>query len=189
MKRSRAVSRRRALKGMGAAALAGSAAGGLSCSPDFPAESGFKHKGIGRTGMEQRTRTVLDPEAVMSPGGEYSSGIKVAAGTLIFVAGQTAMDPQGVLVGEGDAAAQTRQAFRNIGHVLESAGASFSHVVEFTTYLVGIESVRPFLEARAELFRELYPDGDYPTNTLLNIHSLAGSKALVEIKAIAVLPE
>ena len=138
--------------------------------------------------MAQLEKTILDPEQLQSPGGEYSSGVKVRAGSLLFVAGQTAMDSEGVLVGEGDAALQTRQAFKNIGHVLESAGASFSDVVEFTTYLVGIESVQPFLETRAELFRELFPGGDYPTNTLLNIHSLAGSKALVEIKAIAALP-
>ena len=137
--------------------------------------------------MTQLERTVLDPEQLHSPGGEYSWGIKVKAGSLLFVA-QTALNSEGVLVGEGDAAAQTRQAFENIGHVLASGGASFSNVVEFVTYLVGIESVQPFLETRTKLFRELYPDGDYPTNALLNIHSLGGSKALVEIKAIAVLP-
>ena len=138
--------------------------------------------------MAQLERTVIDPEQLQTPGGEYSSGLKVKAGSLLFVAGQTAMNSKGILVGEGDAAAQTRQAFENIGHILESAGASFSDVVEFTTYLVGIESVQPFMEARTALFRELYPEGDYPTNTLLNIVSLAGSKALVEIKALAVLP-
>ena len=138
--------------------------------------------------MVQLEKTIIDPEQLQSPGGEYSSGVKVSPGSLLYVAGQTAMNSEGVLVGEGDAAAQTRQAFENIGHVLESAGASFGNVVEFTTYLVGIESVQPFLETRMELFRELFPDGDYPTNTLLNIDSLAGSKALVEIKAVAALP-
>ena len=138
--------------------------------------------------MVQLEKTIIDPEQLQSPGGEYSSGVKVSPGSLLYVAGQTAMNSEGVLVGEGDAVAQTRQAFENIGYVLESAGASFSNVVEFTTYLVGIESVQPFLETRTELFRELFPDGDYPTNTLLNINSLAGSKALVEIKAVAALP-
>mgnify|MGYP001288202397 CR=1 FL=1 len=138
--------------------------------------------------MAQLEKTIIDPEQLQSPEGEYSSGVKVSPGSLLYVAGQTAMNSEGVLVGEGDAVAQTRQAFENIGYVLESAGASFSNVVEFTTYLVGIESVQPFLETRTELFRELFPDGDYPTNTLLNINSLAGSKALVEIKAVAALP-
>ncbi len=137
--------------------------------------------------MTQQERTILAPEQLHSPDGEYSWGIRVRAGSLIFLA-QTALDSEGVLVGEGDVAAQTRQVFENIGHVLASGGASFSDVVEFVTYLVGIESVEPFLETRSELFREFYPDGDYPTNALLNIHSLGGSKALVEIKAIAVLP-
>ena len=138
--------------------------------------------------MAQLEKTIIDPEQLQSPGGEYSTGVKVGAGSLLFVAGQTAMDAEGVLIGEGDAAAQTRQTFENIGHVLASAGATFSNVVEFTTYLVGIESVQPYLETRTELFRELFPDGDYPTNTLLNIVSLGGSKALVEIKALAALP-
>ena len=72
----------------------------------------------------------------------------MSAGGFLFIAGQTAFSPEGELVGEGDAAAQTRQVFKNIGRILEGAGASFSDVVEFTTYLVGVASVGPFLEAR-----------------------------------------
>ena len=137
--------------------------------------------------MSRKKRTVVNPPDLLPPGGEYSYA--VSAGGLLFIAGQTAFSPEGELVGEGDAAAQTRQVFENIGRVLQGAGASFSDVVEFTTYLVGVESVAPFLEARRELFPSLYPNGDYPANTLINIESLAGSKALVEIKAVAVLPE
>ena len=137
--------------------------------------------------MSRKKRTAINPPGVLPPGGEYSYA--VSAGGLLFIAGQTAFSPEGELVGEGDAAAQTRQVFKNIGRILEGAGASFNDVVEFTTYLVGVESVGPFLETRRELFPTLYPNGDYPTNTLLNIESLAGSKALVEIKTVAVLPE
>ena len=137
--------------------------------------------------MSRKKRTVMNPPGMLPPGGEYSCA--VSAGGLLFIAGQTAFSSAGKLVGEGDAAAQTRQVFENIGRILESAGASFSDVVEFTTYLVGVDSVAPFLEARRELFPSLYPEGDYPTNTLINIESLAGSKALVEIRTVAVLPE
>ena len=137
--------------------------------------------------MSRKQRNVINPPGMLPPGGEYSYAVSAVG--LLFIAGQTAFSSAGKLVGEGDAAAQTRQVFENIGRVLESAGASFSDVVEFTTYLVGVESVAPFLEARRELFPSLYPEGDYPTNTLINIESLAGSKALVEIKTIAVLPE
>ena len=99
-----------------------------------------------------------------------------------------AQNSEGKIIGKGDAEAQTRQVFTNLGLILKSAGASFQDVVEFTTYLVGVESVRPFLKARSELFVDLYPNADYPANTLINIESLAGSDALVEIKAVAVLP-
>ena len=90
--------------------------------------------------------------------------------------------------GDGDVAAQTRQTFENLGQVLGAVGASFSNVVEFTTYLVGRESVQPFLEARAALFSTLFPDGDYPPNTLLVVDGLVREDFLVEIKAVAALP-
>ena len=61
----------------------------------------------------------------------------VNAGRLVYVAGQVGVDTAGELVGPGDAAAQTRQVLQNIGGVLEAAGAGFSNVVEFTTYVVG----------------------------------------------------
>ena len=61
-------------------------------------------------------------------------------------------------------------------------------MVEFTTYLVGRESVPPFLEARAALFSTLFPDGDYPPNTLLVVDGLVREDFLVEIKAVAALP-
>ena len=90
------------------------------------------------------------------------------------------------LAGDG-VAAQTRQVFANLGKVLEAVGASFSNVVEFTTYLVGKESVQPFIKARTEIFPGIFPDGDFPPNTLLIIDGLVRSEFLVEIKAVAVL--
>ncbi len=90
-------------------------------------------------------------------------------------------------MGAGDVAAQTRRAFELIGLILSEAGADFSNVVEFTTYIVGRDSVDGFIEARSELFDELYPEGDYPPNTLVNIESLGGTEALVEISAIVAL--
>ena len=98
------------------------------------------------------------------------------------------MDKDGKLAGDGSMAAQTRQTYANIGGILESVGASFSDVVEFTTYVVGRESVVPFMEARAEVFPELYPNGDYPPNTLLVIEGLVREEFLVEVKAVAALP-
>ena len=138
--------------------------------------------------MSNLQRTALNPGGVATPSGLFSHAVRVRAGELVFVSGQTAGDREGNLVGEGDVAAQTRQVFRNIGTVLEGAGAGFGDVVEFTVYLVGTESVQPFLETRQEVFRDIFPNGDYPCSTLVNIDSLGGGKALVEVSTIAALP-
>ena len=112
----------------------------------------------------------------------------MSSGDLLFVSGQTSWSEDGDFVGEGDIATQTRQVFHNLGVVLRGSGTDFNAVIEFTTYLVGVETVEPFLETRTEVFRDLYPNGVYPGSTLINISSLGGSKALVEISATAVVP-
>ena len=132
-------------------------------------------------------RNPINPPGVSPPSGLYSHAVRVSAGDLLFVSGQTAGDEHGNLMGEGDVAAQTRQVFRNLGKVLAGSSAGFENVVELTIYLVGADSVEPFLETRSEVFRDLYPNGGYPCSTLLNVSLLGGGKALVEISATAVL--
>ena len=138
--------------------------------------------------MARLQRRVVAPSGVPPPSGKYSHAVAVRASELLFIAGQTSRDDQGELIGAGDAAAQTRRALELIGLILAEAGADFSNVVEFTTYIVGLDSVDGFIEARSELFDEFYPEGDYPPNTLVNIESLGGTEALVEISAVAALP-
>ena len=138
--------------------------------------------------MSQLHRAIVNTAEAPQPIGAYSQAIRTRAAELVFVAGQVALDAGGDLVGQGDAAAQTRQAFANIGLILEGVGASFSNVVEFTTYLVGRESVQPFMQARTELFPTIFPDADYPPNTLLIVAGLVREEFLVEIRAVASLP-
>ncbi len=138
--------------------------------------------------MQPIQRQVVNTDDAPQPLGAYSQAIRVRAGELLYLAGQVGIDRSGNLPGDGDVAAQTRQTFENLGQVLRAVGASFSNVVEFTTYLVGRESVQPFLEARAALFSTLFPDGDYPPNTLLVVDGLVREDFLVEIKAVAALP-
>ena len=138
--------------------------------------------------MQSIDRTVVNTINAPQPLGAYSQAVQAHQGKLLFIAGQVGVNNEGNLVGEGDVAAQTRQVFENLDNVLAAAGAGFSHVVEFTTYLVTRESIQPFISARTELFPTLYPGGDYPPNTLLVVAGLVQESFLVEIKAIAVLP-
>lgn len=138
--------------------------------------------------MAQLERTVVNTSKAPQPIGAYSQAIRVKPTKLVFVAGQVALDIDGNLVGEGDAAAQTGQIFENIGNILESVGASFSDVLEFTTYVVGRKAIAPFMQARSEIFPRIFPNKDYPANTLLVVDGLVREDFLIEIKAIAALP-
>ncbi len=138
--------------------------------------------------MPELQRTAITSDRAPQPLGAYSVGMSVNSGRLVYVAGQVGVNTGGNLVGPGDAAAQTRQVLENIGHVLEAAGAGFSNVVEFTTYVVGRSSVQGFIDGRNQVFPEIFPNGDFPPNTLLVVDGLVREEFLVEIKAVAALP-
>ena len=138
--------------------------------------------------MAGTERRVINTGDAPQPLGAYSQGMTVRATQLVYVAGQVAVDVSGNLVGAGNMGAQTQQVFRNIAQILNAAGATFNDVVEFTTYLVGRDSIQPFIAARSEIFPTIFPEQDYPPNTLLVIDSLVREEFLVEIKAVAALP-
>jgi enamine deaminase RidA (YjgF/YER057c/UK114 family) len=133
------------------------------------------------------TIEILNPQGVAKPAGLYNHAISVSPGQLLFVAGQVAIDENNQLIGEGDFNAQMDQVFKNLGHILESAGTSFVNVVKFTTYLTRSRDLNAFYEKRAEIFADIYRKGRYPTNTLVVIEQLAREEWLVEIEAIAAI--
>jgi enamine deaminase RidA (YjgF/YER057c/UK114 family) len=127
----------------------------------------------------------LNPEGVAAPLGMYSHVARVPAGELIFVAGQVAVDVQGTLVGRGDFAAQFHQVFQNLKAVLAGAGAGFTDVVKFTTYLVRPDDLAEFVRLRKELMPKLFGGAAYPPNTLVFIERLVREEFFLEIEAIA----
>ena len=138
--------------------------------------------------MQQIERTLVNPPAAPQPLGSYSLASQVTAGKLVFLAGQVGVDGSGNLPGTGDIAAQTRQVFDNLGKVLAGVGANFSNVVEFTSYVVGRSSLQGVIEARAQIFPTIFPNADFPPNTLLIVEGLVREDLLVEVKAVAALP-
>ena len=133
-------------------------------------------------------RTVVKTRGVDQPLGAYSHAVSVRPGRLVFIAGQVAVSEDGDVVGKGDLPAQTRQVFHNLEQILSSAGATFENVVQLTTYLVSSQSVDDFIAARTEIYPRIFPNGSYPTNTLLVIDRLVREEFLIEIEAIAALP-
>ena len=118
--------------------------------------------------------------------GLYSHAAEVQPGSrLLFMGGRAAVAADGSTVGPGDIRAQVRQAFSNMRQVLAAAGMDFSNVVLLTTFLVGEDNIAGFYESRATLFDDIYPDGQFPPNTLLIVNRLVHDDLLVEIQGIA----
>jgi enamine deaminase RidA (YjgF/YER057c/UK114 family) len=130
---------------------------------------------------------IIESQGVAKPQGLYNHAISVIGGNLLFIAGQVAIDENNQLIGAGDLKVQMVQVFKNLGHILESAGGSFEQVVKFTTYLTRSQDMNAFYEKRAEIFDDIYPDRRYPTNTLVVIDQLAREEWLIEVEAIAAL--
>jgi len=132
-------------------------------------------------------RTILNPKSIPGRNKPYSQGFLVEARRLLFVAGQVPVDENGAVVGKQDIARQLEQVFINLGAVLESAGANFSNVVKFNTFLVNRRDMPAFYAARLSLYKKIFPDADYPPNTLVVVGGLASEEFLLEIEAIAAL--
>ena len=126
-------------------------------------------------------RSLVEVEGVSAPGAYYSHGI-VTSGRLLFVAGQVAIDENGDLVGEDDAATQAQQVLTNLQRVIESAGGRMEDVARTTVYLTRLEDRGPVGGVR----RQFFP-APPPANTLLVVSSLARPEYLVEIDAIVPL--
>jgi enamine deaminase RidA (YjgF/YER057c/UK114 family) len=112
----------------------------------------------------------------------FSPALKV--GNLLFLAGTTAVDEAGTLVAPGDIVGQTRFILQKFGKLLAAAGAGFEHVVETTEYITTTDNYRGTAAVRREFFR-----APYPTATGVIVAGLLREGALIEISAIAVLPE
>ena len=69
----------------------------------------------------------------MEPISHFSDA--VVAGKTLYVSGLVATDERGEIVGKGDVAEQTRQIFRNLGRILEAAGAAPSDVAKVTIFM------------------------------------------------------
>jgi enamine deaminase RidA (YjgF/YER057c/UK114 family) len=127
----------------------------------------------------------LNPVGACPPQGLYSHVGKVDGGSLLFVAGQLAVDAHGGVVGKHDFEAQFAQVFDNLGAVLKGLGADFTDVIKFTTFLVHAQDIEKFMKARAELFPKLFSNASYPPNTLLVVDRLVKEEFLIEVEAVA----
>jgi 2-iminobutanoate/2-iminopropanoate deaminase len=127
------------------------------------------------------TKTI-QPKPLNDPRPRYSHGILAEGGKLLFIAGQTASDKDGNVVGKGDIEAQTRQVFKNLTAVLQEAGGTLDNIVMTTTYIVDRQYREGYNRVRKDKYKK-----DPPTSTLVIVKGLAHEDYLIEIAGIAIL--
>jgi enamine deaminase RidA (YjgF/YER057c/UK114 family) len=127
-------------------------------------------------------RRINPPELGAPPG--YSQIVDVRAGRIIFIAGQTALDEDGRLVGKDDFAAQAEQVFRNLSFALQATGCTASNLVKLTVFLRDMDNLSIYREARNRFFAITKPPAA-PAVTLVEVSRLYGPDFMIEIEAIA----
>ena len=127
--------------------------------------------------------TRINPPELGEPPG-YSQIVDVSAGRIIFIAGQTALDRDGRVVGKDDFTAQAAQVFHNLGLALEASGCTAANLVKLTVLLTDMNNLGRYREARNRFFASVTPPAA-PAITLVEVSKLYGPDFMIEIEAIA----
>jgi enamine deaminase RidA (YjgF/YER057c/UK114 family) len=128
-------------------------------------------------------REIIQPEGVWDPRPRFAQVTKM--GNQVWIAGQTAVDEKGNLVGKGDVEAQTRQIFRNLERCLRAAGAGFDRVVKLNIYATDLDAQLPVI---TKVRREYVP-GEPVASTTVQVSRLVHPDWLLEIEAVAILEQ
>lgn len=128
----------------------------------------------------------VNPSSLPAPSG-FSHAVTARGGSLVFLAGQTALDADGRVVA-GGIVVQFEKALGNLLRALEGAGGRPEHLAKLTIFAVDPEDYRAHAREIGAVWHRL-AGRDYPAMALIGIVRLWDEPALVELEGIAVLPE
>lgn len=123
--------------------------------------------------------------STLPPTPGYTQIVEVTRGRTIFISGQIALNPSGQIVGLNDFQVQAQQVFENLKAALAAVGADFTSVVKLNMYVVDMSHILTLREVRDRYINTQNP----PAMTLVEVRRLAREEFLLEIEAIAHLPE
>jgi len=126
----------------------------------------------------------VNPPSLARPSG-FSHAV-VATGTTVHLAGQTALDASGRIVGDG-IVEQFERALSNLLTALAAAGGSPERLVSLTVYIVDMDDYRARAREIGGVWKRLVGT-DYPAMAGIGVARLWDADALVEVQGMAVLP-
>ncbi len=112
----------------------------------------------------------------------YSRAVRV--GQVIEVAGTTAVDEAGQVVGAGDPYQQARYALSKIEKALRAAGGSLDHVVRTRMFITDMAHWQEVGRAHGEYFQHIKP-----VATMVAVKALISPELLVEIEVTAIVSD
>ena len=130
---------------------------------------------------------VVNPPELGTPSG-FSHAVVSRGGRTVWLAGQTALDAEGRIVAPGDVVAQFEQALGNLLTALRAAGGEPEHLVTMTTYIVDVPDYRAHARELGRVWRRLVGT-HYPALAGIGVTRLWDDDALVEVQAVAVVPD
>jgi len=127
----------------------------------------------------------INPAGLAPPTG-FSHAVVASGSRLVFLAGQTALDADGKVVGD-TLPEQFERALGNLLAALHAAGGTPADLARVTVYATDVADYRAQASRLGRIWRRL-AGRDYPAMALVGIVRLWDERALVELDGFAVLP-
>jgi 2-iminobutanoate/2-iminopropanoate deaminase len=127
----------------------------------------------------------IQTDRIRQPSGHFSQATMIEArGRLVFISGMTSRRPDGTIAGIGDIEAQTRQVCENVKAAVEAAGGTMADICRVDVYVRNMEHFDTIHKVR----REYFP-APLPASTMVEVCKMTSPDYLIEISAIAVIPD
>jgi 2-iminobutanoate/2-iminopropanoate deaminase len=124
---------------------------------------------------------IVSPDLAV-PNGHFAQATRV--GRLVFISGMTARNAAGGVTGIGDISAQTHQVCQNLEAAVKAAGGTLDDIARVDVYVRNMEDFDAIHAVRRQYFT-----GVAPASTMVEVAKFVNKDYLIEINAIAVLPE
>lgn len=132
--------------------------------------------------MSTRTIEHINPSSLGSPSG-FSHAVRTTGGANVHLAGQTALDADGAIVGD-TVVEQFERALGNLLTALRSAGGTPQDLASLTIYIVDVDDYRAHAREVGKVWKRLIGDS-YPAVAGIGVARLWDVEALVEVQGIA----